>query len=315
MIRTYSLAQQTIHELADDALSERLWQATWIDAQEPSESERQALAPFLAEALPDSTDVEEIESSARYFSDTDGLHVHSLFLTRNEGKHQNTTVAFILQPQRLLSLREEDLADFRLLRLRARRGQIEAGSPQELIVTIFEQKVENLADSVEDMHRDLEQVSHQVLEVEDSDLEDAIDRLAKVEDSVGKIRLCLMDTQRSLHFLLRHLRRHPELQEQAREVLQDVDALMSHNTFLSDKVNFLMDTTQGFINIQQNQIIKIFSIASVMFLPPTMIASIYGMNFDVMPELHWPLGYPFAIFVMFISGLTPFLYFKHRGWL
>ncbi|RKR06776.1 magnesium transporter [Kushneria sinocarnis] len=315
MIRTFILEHQTIQELADAPLSDRLARATWIDAHEADENEREALNAFLADELPASTDVEEIESSARYFADADGVHVHSLFLSRSEGKHSNATVAFILQSQRLITLREDDLADFRLLRLRARHGQIEVDSPPALMVTVFEQKAENLADSVEDMHRDLEQVSQLVLEEEDADLEDAIDRLAKVEDSVGKIRLCLMDTQRSLHFLLRHLRRHPELQEQAREVLQDVDALMSHTTFLSDKVNFLMDTTQGFINIQQNQIIKIFSIASVVFLPPTMIASIYGMNFDVMPELHWPLGYPLAIGVMFLSGLSPYLYFKHRGWL
>ncbi|MFC0267397.1 magnesium/cobalt transporter CorA [Kushneria aurantia] len=315
MIRTYSLDKHTIQEFSEDALPQRLSRATWVDAHEPDDLERQALTPFLADELPESTDVEEIESSARYFADADGLHVYSLFLSRVEGKHQNTTVAFILQPQRLITLREDDLADFRLLRLRARRGQVEADSPRALMLTIFEQKVENLADGVEDMHRDLEQISHLVLEVEDSDLEEAIDGLARAEDSVGKIRLCLMDTQRSLNFLLRHLRRYPELQDQAREILHDIDALTSHNTFLSDKVNFLMDTTQGFINIQQNQIIKIFSIASVVFLPPTMIASIYGMNFDIMPELHWSFGYPLILGIMVLSGISPYLYFKHRGWL
>lgn len=315
MIRTFRLDQADFQELNDGTVAERLLKANWIDAYDLGDEDREALKPFLAEELPANTDIEEIESSARFFTDTDGLHVHSLFLSRNEGKHQTNTVVFILQSQRLLSLREDDLADFRLFRLRARRGQTEAHSPQSLIVTLFEQKVENLADSIEDMHRDLEQVSHMVLEIEDADLEEAIDRLAKVEDSVGKIRLCLMDTQRSLYFLIRHLRYHAELQEQAKEALQDVDVLMSHSTFLSDKVNFLMDTTQGFINIEQNQIIKIFSIASVVFLPPTMIASIYGMNFEVMPELSWSFGYPMAIGLMALSGISPYLYFKYRGWL
>lgn len=317
MIRTFKLANQAIQEVSDtDAtLDIRLNQATWIDTHEPTEEEREALNIFLGEKLPATHDVEEIESSARYFVDTDGIHVHSLFLSQSEGRHGTTTVAFILQEGRLITLRDGDLADFRLLRMRARRGQIEASSVQELMLTIFDQKVENLADSVEDMHRKLEDVSHMVLEEEDADLEEAIDQLAKLEDSTGKIRLCLMDTQRSVSFLQRHLRDRGELQEVAREVMRDVDTLMSHTAFLFDKINFLMDSTQGFINIEQNQIIKIFSIAAVVFLPPTMIASIYGMNFDVMPELHWTFGYPFALGLMVLSGITPYLYFKHKGWL
>ncbi len=225
------------------------------------------------------------------------------------------TVAFILQDKRLITLRDGDLADFRLLRMRARRGQVQATSPQDLMITMFEQKVENLADVLEDIHRKLEDVSHLVLEDEDADLEDAIDKLAKLEDSNGKIRLCLMDTQRSISFLQRHLREHFELQETAREIKRDVDTLMSHTAFLFDKINVLMDSTQGFINIEQSQIIKTFSIAAVVFLPPTVIASIYGMNFDLMPELHWKYGYVFALVVMVMAGIAPYLYFKHKDWL
>jgi magnesium transporter len=97
--------------------------------------------------------------------------------------------------------------------------------------------------------------------------------------------------------------------------MRDIETLMSHTTFVFEKVNFLMDSAQGFINIQQNQIIKIFSIAAVVFLPPTLVASIYGMNFDHMPELHWELGYPLALLMMVISGIAPYLYFKRKGWL
>jgi magnesium transporter len=124
-----------------------------------------------------------------------------------------------------------------------------------------------------------------------------------------------MDTQRSVSFLQRHLRREPELQETAREIMHDVDTLLSHTAFLFDKINFLMDSTQGFINIEQNQIIKTFSIAAVVFLPPTLIASIYGMNFRLMPEIEWMLGYPWALGLMVLSGFAPYLYFKRKGWL
>src|SRR5690606_34088509 len=171
------------------------------------------------------------------------------------------------------------------------------------------------ADTLEDLHRSLESVSYLVLEDEEAPLEDAISRLARLEDSSGKIRLCLLDTQRDISFLLRHLPTEPEQATSLREIMRDVETLMSHTTFLFDKINFLMDSTQGFINIEQNQIIKIFSIAAVVFLPPTLVASIYGMNFDYMPELHWLLGYPWALGLMIGSGVAPYWYFKRKGWL
>src|SRR5690606_34570256 len=133
-----------------------------------------------------------------------------------------------------------------------------------------------------DIHKQLESVSFMVLEDEEAELEDAISKLARLEDSNGKIRLCLMDTQRDSSFLIRQIKSRPELVEVLKEVMRDEKALLSHTTFLFDKINFLMDSTQGFINIQQNKIIKIFSIAAVVFLPPTLIASIYGMNFKYM---------------------------------
>lgn len=317
MLRTFAISDDHIVEDRSVAASspEALARAQWIDAQTPSDDERAALARFLTAELPQDEDVEEIESSARYFVDADGIHVHSLFLSQSEGRHETDTVAFILQPERLITLRDDDMADFRLLRMRARSQQVEADSSESLLVTIFEQKVENLADTVEDIHLKLEKVSHRVLEDEDADYEDAIDNLAKLEDSSGKIRLCLMDTQRSISFLLRHLPARSTARDTAREILHDVDTLMSHIAFLFDKINFLMDSTISFINIEQSKIIKIFSIAAVVFLPPTLIASIYGMNFTHMPELTWTYGYPMAIGLMIAAGLAPYLFFKHKNWL
>ncbi len=317
MLRLFKIENGLIRELkcSMEQIAECLPNAGWIDAHEPNEDERILLERMLHTDLPESDEVEEIEASARCFMDQAGIHVHSLFLGQSEGRHQTVTVACILQKDRLITIREGDLADFRLLRMRARRGQVEVQSPQDLLVTLLEQKVENHADTVEDLHRQLERVSHMVLEDEESELEDAISELARLEDSNGKIRLCLMDTQRDISFLLRHLRSQPEQVETLREIMRDVETLMSHTTFLFEKVNFLMDSTQGFINIEQNQIIKIFSIAAVVFLPPTLVASIYGMNFSYMPELKWLLGYPWAIGLMIISGIAPYWYFRSKGWL
>jgi len=318
MLRLFKLQGSTLREdqQADENTKVALAHALWIDAREPSDDEREELNTFLRAELPESDDVEEIEFSARYFQDSAGVHVHSLFLAPGEsGRHSTVTVAFILQEKRLITLREDDIADFRLLRMRARAGQVQVASPTELLVTMFEQKVENLADALEDIHRKLEDVSRMVLEDNDAELEDAIDQLAKLEDSNGKIRLCLMDTQRSISFIQKHLKESVYLQETAREIKRDVDTLMSHTAFLFDKINFLMDSTQGFINIEQNQIIKIFSIAAMVFLPPTVVASMYGMNFRIIPFSEWTYGFELALAMMVLSAVLPYWYFKRKGWL
>lgn len=317
MLRLFHLQNGLIREVASDgdSLDESLAVSNWVDMCDPAEAEHSLLESLLRTDLPESDDVEEIEFSARFFVDQAGLHVHSLFMYQEEGRHSTASVAFILQDKRLITIRDEKLPDFRLFRLRARRGHVLCHDATELLVTILEHKVENHADYLEDIHHELEAVSHQVLEEEDTDLEEAISELARLEDSNGKIRLCLMDTQRGISFLLRHLRDQPEQVETLREIMRDIEGLMSHTTFLFDKINFLMASTQGFINIKQNQIIKIFSIAAVVFLPPTLVASIYGMNFVHMPELQWLLGYPWAIGMMIVAGIAPYLFFKHKGWL
>jgi magnesium transporter len=317
MLRLYQIAHGRIQEVAIEPgrLSEQIREVDWIDALEPDEEERALLATLFSDAVPDSDDVEEIETSARCFSDQDGIHVHSLFLGFSEGRHHTVSVAFVLQAQRLIAIRDGELSDFRLLRMRARRGQVSCETPAELLLTLLEQKVENHADNIEDIHYQLERVSHSVLEEVGTDLEEVISQLSRLEDSNGKIRLCLMDTQRDILFLLRHMQAQMEQRETLNEIVRDLETLMTHTSFLFDKINFLMDSTQGFINIRQAQIIKIFSIAAVVFLPPTLLASIYGMNFRFMPELGWHYGYPLAIVMMIAAAIAPYLFFKHKGWL
>ncbi|MDD1611955.1 MAG: magnesium transporter CorA, partial [Methylococcaceae bacterium] len=158
MLRLFTIDNDMLKEQTppEDLLKQALAQYTWIDAHDPSDNERSQLQTFLRTTLPESDDVEEIESSARYFTDNIGIHVRSLFLALSEGRHDTVSVAFILQNERLITLREGNLADFRLLRMRARKGQVRVRSPQELLIIMFEQKVENLADALEDIHRKLE---------------------------------------------------------------------------------------------------------------------------------------------------------------
>ena len=139
--------------------------------------------------------------------------------------------------------------------------------------------------------------------------------IARHEDMNGRIRRNVMDTRRAVSFMMRSKMLNAEQFDEARQILRDIDSLDSHTAFLFDKINFLMDATVGFININQNKIIKIFSVASVALLPPTLIASLYGMNFKYMPELDWSLGYPYALALMVASALVPMWYFRKRGWL
>jgi len=151
--------------------------------------------------------------------------------------------------------------------------------------------------------------------VNDQTAGEALAAIAREEDLNGRIRRNVMDTRRAVSFLMRSQLLSSEQQDEARQILRDIDSIENHTAFLFDKINFLMDATVGFININQNKIIKIFSVASVALLPPTLIASIYGMNFKELPELQWRYGYVYAIALMVASVAAPFIYFRRKGWL
>ncbi|HET8710519.1 MAG TPA: CorA family divalent cation transporter, partial [Spongiibacteraceae bacterium] len=214
MLHVFNIANGTLRELRSGSgeTPVPITEANWIDVTDPSPAERVMIEKVHKAPLPDADEIEEIEASARFFIDSAGIHVHSLFLYQSEGRHKTDSVAFILNDKQLVTFRDTELPDFRLLRMRAHRGWVEAKNSLDIMLALLEQKVENLADTLENIHQRLEDVSHLVLEDEDAELEEAIDRLAKLEDSNGKIRLCLMDTQRSISFLQRHIRSYPEQQ-------------------------------------------------------------------------------------------------------
>jgi magnesium transporter len=230
---------------------------------------------------------------------------------------RNVRVAFILFRNVLFSIHDEELPVFRLLRLRARRIPALIEDAKDVLLKLYDADAEYSADSLEGIYDALELVSQRVLkqDVNDAAAAEALSAIAKEEDLNGRIRRNVMDTRRAISFMMRSRLLNAEQFEEARQIMRDIDSLDSHTTFLFDKINFLMNATVGFININQNQIIKLFSVASVGLLPPTLIASIYGMNFEIMPELRWPYGYPFAIALMVASVVVPFLYFRRKGWL
>jgi magnesium transporter len=243
------------------------------------------------------------------------MHISTLFLHRSEGHPENTNVNLIVSRDRLITVHDRDVPALRLLRRQVRKQPSLLADPLELFVSLFETTVDDLGDTLQQVYVALDEIGRTVLEKTDADVEEALDILARQEDLNGKVRLCLMDTRRDLLYVERNANLPEKHAQRLRNMIGDIDALLPHNTFLFEKVNFLMQAAQGFINIEQNRIIKIFSVAAVTFLPPTLIASIYGMNFKVLPELDWWFGYPLSIGLMVVSAVVPYVYFKRRGWL
>jgi magnesium transporter len=295
----------------------------WVDLESPSRDEKAWVNQRFGLSIPDDAVDDDLEESARFYEEDNGeLHIRSDFLIDSEdgpdGKpSRNVRVAFILREGVLFSVHDEDLPVFRLLRLRARRIPALIEDAKDVLLKLYDADAEYSADALEGIYDHLERVSARVLkeDVNDTIAGEALAAIAKEEDLNGRIRRNVMDTRRALSFMMRSRMLNAEQFEEARQILRDIDSLDSHTAFLFDKINFLMDATVGFININQNKIIKIFSVASVALLPPTLIASIYGMNFKHMPELDQTWGYPLALALMAASVVAPFVYFRRKGWL
>ncbi len=315
MLTAFRFNNRRLEQVTSGEPDELSADAMWVDIVEPTAEIRARIKEVYGVRLPDSEDMEEIEATARFFEDDDGLHVHSFFLDDYEETPVNVTVACVVKDNRLFTIHSQELTTIRLFRLRARNQPGDFGDAMSILLSMFTTKVDRLADVLESVYTSLESTSEKVLRRSEKDLDLLLADIAHYEDISGKARLSLLDTQRALSFILRSMRLEDEQVARIRDVLRDVESLLPHTSFLFDKVNFLMDAIQGFINIDQNKVTKIFSIAAVVFMPPTLVASIYGMNFRLMPELHWSFGYPLALVLMVLSGISPYWYFKRRGWL
>ncbi|CAG2141665.1 magnesium/cobalt transporter CorA [Cupriavidus plantarum] len=290
----------------------------WIDVVSPDDEELAWIKEAYGVVLPELEDLGDLEASARYFEGEDeNIHIRTDFLLDEEGTSRNVRVAFVLTRDVVFSIHDEDLPVFRLVRLRARMRPGSVRNAKDVLMDLYATDAEYSADSIEEIYERLEEASRRVLaeNVTDAAAADVLEMIAREEDLNGRIRRNVMDTRRAVSFLMRSQMLSAEQQDEARQILRDIDSIENHTAFLFDKINFLMDATVGFININQNKIIKLFSVVSVALMPPTLIASIYGMNFKVMPELDWAAGYPWALGLMAVSAAVPLIYFRRKGWL
>jgi magnesium transporter len=316
------LVQEEIESLEE--LSK--FQPIWVDLESPSVEEKRWIKQYYGLSIPEDAMDEDIEESARFYEEDNGeLHIRSDFLIADEDEPRTVRCAFILNLQNadlrsmgvLFSIHDEDVPVFRLLRLRARRAPGLLEDAKAVLLKLFDADAEYSADTLENIYDKLEIAGKLVLsgDVTDAMAGEVLGAIARQEDLNGRIRRNVMDTRRAVSFMMRSKMLNAEQFEEARQILRDIDSLESHTEFLFEKINFLMDATVGFININQNKIIKIFSVASVALLPPTLIASLYGMNFQYMPELSQTWGYPYALCLMVASAVVPMWYFRRRGWL
>jgi magnesium transporter len=319
MLNVFTLANgRLIQEEIDDPGALAHVSPVWVDMEAPTPAEKGWVQARFGLIIPDNIVDDDLEESARFYEEDNGeLHIRSDFLIDDGETPRNVRVAFILHHKVLFSVHAEDLPVFRLLRLRARRIPALIEDAKDVLLKLYDADAEYSADALESIYDELEKVSARVLK---QDFDDhaagiALASIAREEDLNGRIRRNVMDTRRAVSFMMRARMLNAEQFEEARQILRDIDSLDSHTAFVFDKINFLMDATVGFININQNKIIKIFSVASVALLPPTLIASIYGMNFRHMPELDQAWGYPLALGLMLASVAAPLIYFRRKGWM
>lgn len=321
MLRTYKAEDGRLRGLppeGDDASG-----VIWFDLLNPTLDEEHALETHLGIELPTRDEMREIETSSRLYSEGGSTYMTALVLSHSDSDDiLIDPITFILTGRRLVTIRYTEPRVFAGFPARAEKTQLGLKDGQDVLLALLEAVVDRLADILERVGRDIDQLSRGVFGIgkepaaKGTDYKTILTTLGRKGDLMSHIRDSIATLERLTAYVAPKLSGlDVECREQLGALSADIHSLSDHLEFIAQKTTFLLDATLGLINIEQNGIIKIFSVASVVFLPPTLVASIYGMNFHFMPELDWPYGYPFAIGLMVLSAVLPFFYFKRRGWL
>jgi magnesium transporter len=304
---------------------DRFGDAVWLDLISPDRAEEAQLEALLGLDLPTREEMEEIEQTSRLYAEDGALFMTVIIPALSETDEPVVgPVTFVLTDKQLVTIRYHAPKAMDMFVQRATKGSALCTSAEDVMLSVLEVMVDRLADVLERLSRDIEAISRGVFAKDGAKARrgtgwrSVLEEIGRKGDMVSTIRDALGTLYRLSVFWNQRLRDAPDtrdLRTRLKDLTSDVRGLEDHSAFMSQKISFLMDATLGLIGIEQNGIIKIFSVASVVFLPPTLIASIYGMNFDIMPELAWPYGYPAALGAMVLSAVLPYLYFKRRGWL
>lgn len=318
MIQSYYLTDGLLHPDA-----ERPEEAVWLDVLAPTAEEEAAVERVLELDIPTQAEMEEIEISSRLYLYEGAAYMTAILPANSDGGDPKMgPVTFILTPRQLVTVRYHDPRVFTSFPPRALATRQEMRNPAEVLMALLEAVVDRQADILERAAREIDAQARQIFvpagQAPARDYGAVLEKVGQMGILNSNIRDSLLTLERLSAYFAQVLPRfdtESDMKERGKTLGSDVKSLADHANFLSDKITFLLDATLGLINIEQNGIIKIFSVAAVIFLPPTLIASLYGMNFTHMPELTWPYGYPFAIGLMVVFAILPYLYFKYKKWL
>ncbi len=328
MIAIYSFADGGLRKtdfLPDGSLPENV---VWIDLLEPTKGEEQLVERVAGIEAPTREEMQEIEISSRLYREGESLYMTaSILYHADTDQPENAAVTFIRSPRALVTLRYADPASFRVFPLRAARAPDMASTPDVVLMGLLETITDRMADVLEHTGLEFDSLSKDVFrkrsigtkgKQKNTDLEDVLIKLGRIEDLTSRCQDTLVSLYRLTSFygaLIAEMKGHKELKQRVKSISRDLQSLQDYAKSVAQKGGFLLDASLGLINIEQTAIIKIFSVAAMVFLPPTLIASIYGMNFEIMPELKWEYGYFAALALMVLSAVLPYYYFKRRGWM
>jgi len=296
----------------------------WLDLVNPTAEEEADIEQRLGVGIPTREEMQEIEISSRLYVEDDGIFMTATLPARTDSDDlQMGPVTFVLASGKLVTVRYHEPRAFKTFPQRAEKAALGCTSGEVVLVNLLEATSDRIADILERAEHEVDDLSRNIFTTQPEssvrpDLRNVLQAVGRKGDLCSHVRDSLLSLQRLAGFLGHVLTQRnvdKELRGRVKTLGRDAESLGDHASFLSQKITFLLDATLGMIAIEQNNIIKIFSIAAGVFLPPTLIASIYGMNFRVMPELSWAYGYPLAGALMLVSMLLPFWYFRRRGWL
>ena len=320
MIRCFFKNSNKLEVITDlgsfEANEDKKSKVVWLDMLLPTQEEIHFVESTFGIDFPTKQESEEIETSSRYWEEDKKIEINSYFLISNDEGAHNETVSFILQGNLLISIRYKELRAFEEFSKRFFYAPREFKNGYYIFSQLLDIRIDADADIVEKLSRDITRLRKHVFTDYANDDEEILEKISSLEDLNMNVRENLTDKQRILTSFLKSTKYDDaSLRNDTVIMLKDIKSLIDYTEFNFERLDYLQNIFIGVLSIEQNKVIKIFTIVNVIFLPPTLIASIYGMNFKILPELGWDYGYAFSLVLMVISAITPIAIFKKKGWI
>src|SRR3981081_2549060 len=325
MLSVFVPSETSLKKVADADLAALPERAVWIDLVKPTAAEDKAVEKLAGIAVPTREDMQEIEISSRLYIENGARYMTATLMCAADTENPRTTaVTFILAAHRLVTVRYDESKPFMLVENKLARACAPGITGEMVLMELLDAVIDRNADILERAGGDMDNISHDIFEPEGAArtghakrYSDILIAIGRKGDLTSKVRESLVSIGRVVTFVTAavDVKWSKDMREQLKTMQRDVVSLTDHSSYLSNKITFTLDAMLGVVNLEQNNIIKLFSVMAVVLMPPTLIASIYGMNFKAMPELEWAHGYPMALVMMFMAAVLPYFLFKWKKWL